>query len=449
MQNPMHAQNPVRAQNAAHAPLDERYAAAFNMYPPANAAAPSAHAPNNMPSGVRNTRPGDVPAAPAPRKSPPAPSATPNAATVRQQYLQGPASPAKTGSAKGEVASPDIPPIVTLFTEAYHRTITDVHTFTPAIQLAWCEALLQASQTPAFVEHYSINAERLPRALTPAELQRNRQILLEHAFKVLRKLTSLEGPGAAGAHFLLGCLYSHRATHLPFPLGGYAFLARDDAKALAHYCAAARLGHGPAAYRAGASYEYARGCAQADRDAALQWYTLGAGEPAADADCMYKVGRLRGNDAAWLARAFQAGSGQAGYELGRACEAAGDFPGALRWYGAAAQGKSSAGDGYALAQLRLGGAYERGECGLCVDARKSVAWYARAARVHGGDGEVSPGGSALAMLALSGWCLTGARGVFVPDSARALYWAREAVRASGGKLERAQRAVEILQLQAT
>ena len=451
-------------QHAVHTEMDQRYAAAFNMYPPGEPAGQTAGEPagqtaeqspvpeHNTPIQVNTQRSIPVQTTAAP----------PSASTIRQQYLQGSPSKGRGTGAKettrasldprpGLAPGPDpgpTPNTLTLsaFSHAYHETVSDVHTFTPHIQLHWCETLLRASQTPSFVEHYTINAEPLPRTLTPAECERNAHIMQEHALKVLNKLARLECPGA---HYLLGCLYSHRVAlgqpvpwRLPRPQD---IVARDDAAALRHYCAAARLGHGDAAYRAGASYEYCRGVSEAQPAEALRWYTVGASPPASMPACMYKVGLLEGS-AAWLERAFQAGSSQAGQELGRLAEAEAEaqrssaggqwataqaqreWATALQWYQAVGL------RGYAPAQLRLGQAYERGECGLPVCARRSVAWYYTAAQ----------GGSALAMLALAGWFLTGATGLFRGDRAVALEWAQRAWEVSGGRLERAGKLLQLL-----
>ena len=71
--------------------------------------------------------------------------------------------------------------------------------------------------------------------------------------------------------------------------------------------------------------------------------------------------------------------------------------------------------GYPRSQTRLGKAFETGLLNVPIDDRASIHWYSKAAAQ----------GDAEAELALSGWYLTGARGVLEPDESEAYLWARK------------------------
>ncbi|SCU85292.1 LADA_0D06700g1_1 [Lachancea dasiensis] len=389
-----------------------------------------------------------------------------------------------------------------LFHSVYEATIRDSPKFTPAIQMKWCETLLQYAFIDEFVSNYTINADKLKRTLTSEEALKNQKIILEHALKVLTKLITMDyGP----ALYLMATFYSHQ-PYLEVKMN--SVIARNDVKALDYYGRAAALDVSDACFRAGVCYEYQRGTPsdwsrlQSMRKA-ISYYEKGALNSKHVA-CMYKLGMfcLHGvkneNDGAlllpqdviaaigWFKRAVRNDekmghasgkngasadvkspsssssssslpttvgtaakedlvSPQAMYELAKIYEFDNLAP-ALRDALAAAgvsrnptlalqyHHRCATCYSYPLAQWRLGQCYEFGHLNLPVVANKSIAWYAKAAMAK-------PRGNPMAMMALSGWYLTGVTGVLKPNKHEAFNWARKACLASDGKLARAEYAL--------
>lgn len=81
--------------------------------------------------------------------------------------------------------------------------------------------------------------------------------------------------------------------------------------------------------------------------------------------------------------------------------------------------------GYKFSQFRLASAFEYGLMGFPVDARRSIAWYSRAAVQ----------GEHQSELALSGWYLTGSEGILQQSDTEAYLWARRAAQAGLPKAE--------------
>ncbi|QLQ81929.1 hypothetical protein HG537_0G01830 [Torulaspora globosa] len=339
------------------------------------------------------------------------------------------------------------------FYEIYKQTVADAAKFTPKVQMKWCETLLEYAFDDEFLSHYNINAERLKRELRPEERQQNQKVILEHSFKVLAKLIRLKwGP----ALYLMGTLYSHQPY---LQIKNKHIVARNDERALEYYARAASTDHADACYRAGVCCELQRGVPPSTpRDEclvmALNYYRRGA-DLCDNSACMYKLGmfclyREQFQDIPqaieWFKRASrQNDSPQALYELGKIYELTSLAPNiqqlltdngiqrqpsrALKFFY-----KCAIDCNYPLAQWKLGHCYEFGELNLPVVAKKSIAWYAKAALAK-------PKGNAMAMLALSGWYLTGATGVLRPNDHEAFRWAQESCSASDGKLARAEYAL--------
>ncbi|SCU87041.1 LAME_0D08526g1_1 [Lachancea meyersii CBS 8951] len=379
------------------------------------------------------------------------------------------------------------------FFDVYQATINDSPNFTAEIQMIWCETLLQYAFIDEFIANYNINGNKLKRTLTAAEMLKNQKIILEHALKVLTKLITLQhGP----ALYLMATLYSQQ-PYLEVKI--QAVIARNDAKALDYYCKAAALDVSDACYRAGVCYEYQRGTSpELNRIRSLQkaihYYEKGALN-CDNIACMYKLGMLclqgvkdsEGNQILkqevkvavnWFLRAIRRDekvgerpetsekaenetakqhngaadatkndlvSPQAMYELAKVYEFDGLAPmlqdlltaagfsrnptKALQYYHRCATRYQ-----YPLAQWRIGQCYEFGQLNLALAANKSIAWYAKAATAK-------PRGNPMAMMSLSGWYLTGAKGVLKANNHEAFNWARKACHASEGKLARAEYAV--------
>lgn len=339
------------------------------------------------------------------------------------------------------------------FYEIYNTTVKDSVSFTPEVQMKWCETLLEFAFDEEFLSHYNINAEKLKRELKPEEVTKNQKVILEHSFKVLAKLITMKW---GAAMYLMGTLYSHQPY---LAIKNKSIIVRNDKKALEYYCRAAKSNHSEACYRAGVCYEFQKGTADVSSQSesltlAFRYYLRGA-ELCSNSACMYKLGMfcLYREDfqdvpqaMSWFKNAAkQHNSPQALYELGKIYEFT-SLPftvqrlltennitpnptKALKNYYACATKCE-----YPLAQWKLGHCYEFGELQLPVIAKKSIAWYAKAALAE-------PKGNAMAMLALSGWYLTGATGVLQPNDQEAFKWALQSCEASDGKLARAEYAL--------
>jgi TPR repeat protein len=81
--------------------------------------------------------------------------------------------------------------------------------------------------------------------------------------------------------------------------------------------------------------------------------------------------------------------------------------------------------GYAPSQYKLGLSHEYGHLGLAIDAKRSIAWYTKAAQQ----------GEAEAELALSGWYLTGFEPIIQQSDKEAYLWARKAANKGLAKAE--------------
>lgn len=372
------------------------------------------------------------------------------------------------------------------FYEVYNDVVADQGQFTPKVQLKWCETLLEFVFKENFISHYNINAEKLKRELRPEEAQKNQKVILEHAFKVLKKLIASR---YAPAIYLMGTLYSHQPY---LEIKNKNIVTRNDQKALEFYCKSAALNHSDSCYRAGVCFEFQRGTpSELSKyqclEKAFQYYRQGAQE-CNNTSCMYKLGmthlhglqimnytndnddpreldRIIRQDIArsifWFEKAADLGtSPQACYELGKIYEFSNmplniqtlllehgvhrDTAQALRYYRECATRHN-----YPLAQWKLGHCYEIGELNLARDPAKSIAWYYRSANggniagtknhpSNSGASNTPMHGNPMAMLALSGWCLTGASGVMQPNDKEALKWALRASEQSDHKLARAE-----------
>ncbi|CAI4057127.1 hypothetical protein SKDZ_04G0410 [Saccharomyces kudriavzevii ZP591] len=341
------------------------------------------------------------------------------------------------------------------FYEVYKRTISDSSKFTSEIQMKWCETLLTYAFKEEFISQYNINAEKLKRSLRPEEMLKNQKVILEHSFKVLTKLITLKWPAAM---YLMGTLYSHQPY---LPIKNKNIVIKNDEKALEYYCKAAKLNNSDACYRAGVCFEYQRGTSSLGPSLtreqcirkAFQYYQQGA-EICFNSACMYKLGmshlyglNMQKNDVLiamkWFNGAIQnSDSPQTLYELGKIYEfnvlpseiqnslfANGirrDPQLAIKYYYQCAKDFE-----YPLAQWKLGNCYECGDLGLPVVAKKSICWYSKAAAAQ-------PRGNPMAMLALSGWYLTGAPNVLKPNNKEAMNWALKSSKCSDGKLARTE-----------
>lgn len=256
---------------------------------------------------------------------------------------------------------------------------------------------------------------------------KNREKFLLEAHKNIKKLVSHSYPEAM--FYLADCYGTGR-------LG----LAVDHKEAFGLYQAAGKLGHGPSAFRTAVSCELGGEATRKDPLKAVQWYRRAAslGETGA----MYKLGMI-------LLRGMlgqQQSVGEAIIWLNRSAERADpDNPHALHELGVLHENpprnvadkiirdekyalqlyEQAAKLGYAKSQCRLGKAFEAGTLGVRVDDRASIHWFSKAAAT--GDPE--------AELALSGWYLTGSRGVLETNDQEAYLWARKSAMKEFAKAE--------------
>jgi TPR repeat protein len=246
---------------------------------------------------------------------------------------------------------------------------------------------------------------------------KNREKFILEAHKIVKKLVQHSYPDAI---FYLADCYGT----------GQLGLAVDHKEAFNLYQAAAKLGHGPSAYRTAICCEVGGEGTRKDPLKSVQWYRRAAA--LGEVGAMYKLGMVLlkgllgqqqsfGEAVIWLNRAAEradAANPHALHELGFLHEypprnatdkIIRDEEYSLQLYEQAAK------LGYARSQTRLGKAFEQGALNVPQDDRASIHWYSKAAAQ----------GDAEAELALSGWYLTGSRGVLETNDTEAYLWARK------------------------
>ncbi|KAF2453408.1 hypothetical protein BDY21DRAFT_327563 [Lineolata rhizophorae] len=248
---------------------------------------------------------------------------------------------------------------------------------------------------------------------------KNRERFVFEAHKVLKKLVAGGFPEAM--FYMADC-------HGQGQLG----LEVDQKEAFSLYQSAAKLGHAPSAYRTAVCCEMGAeegGGTRRDPLKAVQWYKRAAA--LGDTPAMYKMGMILlkgllgqqqnvGEALIWLKRAAERAdedNPHALHELALLYEAPTNGDKIIRDEGYALALFGRAADlGYKFSQFRLAQAFEYGLLGCRMDARTSIAWYARAARQEEHQSE----------LALSGWYLTGCQGILEQSDTEAYLWARKA-----------------------
>jgi TPR repeat protein len=245
---------------------------------------------------------------------------------------------------------------------------------------------------------------------------RNREKFVLEAHRVIKKLVQHSYPDAM---FYLAECYG----------AGNLGLQVDHKEAFSLYQSAAKMGHPGAAYRTAVCCEIGGEGSRKDPQKAVQWYRRAA--TLGDVGAMYKLGVIllrgllgqqasTGEGVIWLNRAAERAdeaNPHAVHELGmlhefppRGGKLIQDTKYALQLYQQAAK------LGYRLSQTRLGKAFEHGQLDCPFDDRASIHWYSKAAAQEEPEAE----------LALSGWYLTGARGVLEPNDQESYLWARKA-----------------------
>lgn len=256
-------------------------------------------------------------------------------------------------------------------------------------------------------------------------VRKYRELLVQEALKVIRRLATQGDPYAEAQFFLANC-------HGTGMLG----LQVDHERAYHLYLQAAKQNHSAAAYRVAVCNEIGAGTRR-EPPRAFAFYRKSAS--LGDTSAMYKLGMvlLAGGlgqpqnpreAVAWLRRAAEQAdedNPHALHELGLLHEVPDsqivpyDPVYARNLFTRAAQ------LGYTQSQYKLGQCYEYGSLACSVDPRKSIAWYTKAAEK----------GDAEAELAVSGWYLTGVESVLKQSDSEAYLWARRAANKGLSKAE--------------
>ncbi|CCH42933.1 Activator of C kinase protein 1 [Wickerhamomyces ciferrii] len=323
--------------------------------------------------------------------------------------------------------------------------------FTALPQLNWIKTMFQYSSDSEFMREYNINGERLTRPLSPNEVKKNEQIFVKQAVKLLKKVVHVTKDPEA--QYITACLYSNSPSiKVPYP----TILDKNFDKSFEYYLKSANQGHEKAMYRLGVTYEIGLGTQQNDSKA-LECFIRSA--EFGSVSSMFKLGMIYSRGALnsersasrslyWLNRAAELATLEnphSLFELAKYYEY--DFTFlknetltqsdakflkelqtlninkdervALQYY------KEAAKLTYAPAQCKLGWCYEYGKLGCTIDPRRSIGWYSRAAKQ----------GSFAAEMALSGWYLTGAKGILEPNDKEAFLWARKSAESGFDKAE--------------
>lgn len=160
------------------------------------------------------------------------------------------------------------------FSSVYSRVIDDKN-FTPSLQLKWTILLLSSAFNQRFTGKYTINATTLPRSLTPEEQKNNQKTLIDHAFRVLSKLVSLN---YSEALYLSGTLYDHTPDPIfKLPKQIISIVPKNDIKAKNFFQRAAENGYHRASYKSGLRYELDHGSTDSESEIdrynkAIKWY---------------------------------------------------------------------------------------------------------------------------------------------------------------------------------
>lgn len=325
--------------------------------------------------------------------------------------------------------------LIDKFMKIYRLIIEDYQTFTPELQLQWCEILIDVAMNETFISQYTINGEKLPYKLDQSKMLQNQNIIIEHSMKVISKLMRLK---YAPSFYLMGSLFSNKYK---FPI---TFLDHDDSKALKYYIMGGKLNHSECCYRCGICYEYGKGTDK-DIDEAIEWYKRGS-EYCGNHNCMFRLGYIYLYELCdiiqcmeWFETADANGSLHACFEMGKIYEFD-DLPEwlqvrlnkniksnemALKYYYKCANEYN-----YSLAQWKLGYCYEQGLLGLPIIGLKSLAWYYKSIestkKTHNNENNSNLKLNIMSILGIIGWYITGIPGILEPNFDQALVWSKRA-----------------------
>ncbi|EIN07625.1 HCP-like protein [Punctularia strigosozonata HHB-11173 SS5] len=256
-------------------------------------------------------------------------------------------------------------------------------------------------------------------------VKKYRDLLIQEALKVMRRLATQGQPYDEAQFFLANCYGT-----------GMLGLQVDHEKAYHLYLQAAKQNHPASCYRVAVCNEIGAGTRR-EPPRAIAFYRKAAS--LGDTAAMYKLGMILLNGSlgeqknpreaiGWLRRAAEQADEEnphALHELALLHEMpnSGLVPHDPYY---AKKLLTQAGQlGYTQSQYKLGQCYEYGTLTCPVDPRRSIAWYTKAAEK----------GNAEAELALSGWYLTGVEGILKQSDSEAYLWARRAANKGLAKAE--------------
>jgi TPR repeat protein len=349
----------------------------------------------------------------------------------------------------------DVPENVQRFNKMKELSVDDYNSngqFNPQIQLDWVTILLEHTGDETFMKTYNINGEKLSKELTHQEVKKNEHIFIKQAIKLLKKITSVAK--TPDSQFLLGSLYSNSPI---IKIGRPNILEKNYEKSFGYYQKAASQGHPLALYRLAVSYElgigtavnetkaldcfiksanlkcvpsmfklgiiYSRGALRALRSAKYSYYWFEKASEFASVEnphALFELAKIYERDFPFLAKGVTPTPSDIEYltELDR-LGIFKDDKRAIFYYKEASRFK------YPPAQYKLGWCYEYGRLDCVIDAKKSIGWYSRSASQ----------GYPSAEMALSGWYLTGAKGILEPNDKEAYLWASKAASVGFAKAE--------------
>lgn len=324
--------------------------------------------------------------------------------------------------------------------------------FNPKIQLDWVEMLLEYTGDEEFLKNYNINGEKLSKTLSSQEIKKNEHIFIKQAIKLLKKIAvETKFPDS---EFLLGSLYSNSPI---IKIGRSNILDKNYEKSFDFYLKAALQDHPLALYRLAVSYELGIGTSVNEAkalDCFIKSANLNCVQSMFKLGVIYSKGSLTSQRSAkhsvyWFKKASEFASQEnphSLYELAKIYERDFSFlqmvipPSrqdydylheldvlgyykddlkSLNYYKEAARFK------HAPSQFKLGWCYEYGKLTCPIDAKKSIGWYSRSATQ----------GYPAAEMGLSGWYLTGAKGILEPNDKEAFLWASKAAQSGFAKAE--------------
>ncbi|CEP23334.1 unnamed protein product [Cyberlindnera jadinii] len=317
------------------------------------------------------------------------------------------------------------------------------------LQVEWVKLLLALASDKEFVSRYTLNGELIKSNPHHSEIKKNTHAFIKLAIKTLKTVCN-EGQNAE-ALFILASLYSNIPTiAVPKP----DLLDRNLDKAFVLYVKSGSLGYPLSLYRCGVSCEFGIGTHQ-DEERALDYY-----KRATDSGCnqaMFKmaliyadgllgVRRSATKTVEWLQRAAAQADVDTPHSLFELCKVYSrdfsfmknpthpdiEFLRELDRIGVLQDDekalyycKEAARLVYPPAQCKLGWCYEYGKMGCTIDPKKSIGWYSRAAK----------NGNSEAEMALSGWYLTGAKGLLEANDREAFLWAFKSAESGFDKAE--------------